>query len=373
MRAAATRCSQYDQQELGKAAIKPFSTPSALGSTTLPKVVLSYRWVIDNASVLAQETKEAFTLRSPVFQVVLPLRNAPKEELSWTLLAKKNLYHSPTSIYLCQGYEESSYSNKSKVLISDCTFSLLNPENCEEKHHALAPTKEWELCESQQNCVEQSFENDLVKECLLDGTLTVQVKANLLCITDPNETVDRAHNIPMDNIRSEMHSLYKDEVFTDATLKCKSKEFKVHRAVLASQSPVFKKIFEVDMKEKGSGVVKMDFTPAVISDLVTYLYASTAPNVSTLAKELLNAANKYELPRLFTMCENELKMEIKVANVVDTLLLADKHSAVDLKKACFNFIRLHSVQVHNTSKWKSLKDNLDQHAALLLEAMEYRS
>ena len=360
-----------DQDAEEEQAIKPVQTPSVLGSTTLPKVVLSYRWTIDTASTLVQEVQQCLTLRSPTFAVLLPLMNAPKEKTTWSLLAQNS---NSTTISLCQGGTASSDKYSSKVLVSECTFSFLDPESGSEMYSAVASTKEHALGGgSMQECVRETLGRDNIKACLFNDTLTVQVKANLFCVTDSSRTALHALRVPMDSIRSEMHSLYRDEVFTDVTLKCKSEEFKVHRAVLASQSPVFRKMFEVDMKEKKCGVVMIDdFDPPVLSDLVTYLYTGAAPNVGKLARELLNAANKYELPRLFAMCESELEKKIEVESVVDTLLLADRHSAVNLKRACLDFIYQHSADVYMTSKWKDLKDNLDQHAALIIEVMEYR-
>ena len=363
-----------DQDAEEEQAIKPVQTPSVLGSTTLPKVVLSYRWTIDTASMLVQEVKLRFTLRSPTFAVLLPLMNAPKEKTTWSLLAQNS--SNSTTISLCQGGTASSDKYSSKVLVSECTFSFLDPESGSEMYSAVASTKckEHELGRgSMHECVRETLGRDNIKACLFNDTLTVQVKANLFCVSDSSRTTLHAHKVPLDDIRSEMHSLYRDEVFTDAILKCKSEEFKVHRAVLASQSPVFRKMFEVDMKEKKCGVVMIDdFAPPVLSDLVTYLYTGAAPNVGKLARELLNAANKYELPRLFAMCESELEKKIEVESVVDTLLLADRHSAVNLKKACLDFIYQHSADVYMTSKWKDLKDKLDQYAKLIIEVMEYR-
>ena len=366
-----TQCSAVYCQDMMKCA----ATPSALGSTTLPKVALSFKWTIDNASVLAQTTSKAFSLTSPVFTVQLPLRSPPSLESPWSLLIEK-VEKEPyrTSIYLCQGGEMTTCpKSKSKVLISACTFSIMNPKTGEEKYRTGPVDKACTLG-LLRRCVQSFLDNNHIKECLFDDKLTIQVKANLFCIADPKETVDHVCTVPqLSDLQGEMHSLYKDGVFTDAALKCKSKEFKVHRAVLASRSPVFRKMFEVDTKEKKCGVVMIDdFDPPVLSDLVTYLYTGTAPNVGKLAKELLNAANKYELTRLFAICESELEKKIKVVNAVDTLLLAVRHSAVNLKKACLDFIYQHSIDVYMTSKWKNLKDNLDQYAKLVIEVMEYR-
>ena len=109
-----------------------------------------------------------------------------------------------------------------------------------------------------------------------------------------------------------------------------------------------------------------------MSDLVAYLYTGTASNLQALAKDLLNAANKYELPRLFAMCEKELVLNIKVADVADMLILADLHSSRNLKKACLKFIHLNSEEVYATESWKHLKDNVGEYSSLLFEVMEYR-
>ena len=345
------------------------------GKTSLPKQSLSYRWVINDANMFLWGDKKR-ELNSSAFSASLPLSGVKS---SWSLLFRKerkatNLVWLEYSTYICLYQEEVSpglSKDESRILFSGCTFSLLNPETCGEKYSITAPNEEHTLGESQRKCVEQVIDYDKVKECIFDGTLTIQVTASLLCVSCSEEAVDHTCAVPMDKIRNEMHSLYKEEVLTDAAIKCGGKEFKVHKAVLGSQSPVFKAMLQADMKEKQSSVIDTpDITPAVMSDLVTYLYTGAAPNVGKLAEDLLNAADKYGLSRLFTMCENELMMKIKVANVVDTLLLADLHNATNLKEACLEFMRKHSADVHETNRWKYLKDNLDQYATLILEALK---
>ena len=82
----------------------------------------------------------------------------------------------------------------------------------------------------------------------------------------------------------------------------------------------------------------------------------------------MNAANKYELPCLFTMCEKEIKAKIDVENVVDTLIMADMHSSMVLKKACLNFVHLNTAAVRKTCKWPTLKD---RYGTLLVDTLEY--
>ena len=275
------------------------------------------------------------------------------------------------TVSLCQS--GSSY-NDITLFLSGCMFSFLDPETSEVKHSTTTSSKEWILKKPVENSVivTASFpELKTMDRYIFDDTLTIQADATLLCLSHPNETLDSICMVPADNFRNEMHNLYKAQVLTDMTIACGDKEFKVHKAVLASQSPVFKTMFEVDMKEKASSTIEItDSPPAVVSDLVTYLYTGTAPDIRVHATELLNFANRYELHRLFTMCENKLKMKLKVANVVDVLLLAHLHSAHYLKKACMNFIQTHKANVCKTSRWQFLKQNVDQHSSLVCELLE---
>ena len=86
--------------------------------------------------------------------------------------------------------------------------------------------------------------------------------------------------------------MFADEIFTDLTIKCGGEEFKVHKAVLASQSPVFRRMLESDMKEQKTNVIEIsDVDPMVMSDLLTYLYTGVAPNMDALTNKLLEVAN----------------------------------------------------------------------------------
>ena len=205
-----------------------------------------------------------------------------------------------------------------------------------------------------------------------EDVLSVQVEADLCFVTDTEPPSAKYTPDETDDLCKGAYSLYKNEALIDTIIKCTDKEFKVHRVILASRSPVFRAMLESDMKEKQSGVVEVsDITPEAMSDLVAYLYTGTAPNLTTLANELLEAAEKYQLPRLLTICENELGDNIKEATVIGTLILADLHGRVCLKKACLEYIRSNSAKVFQTSEWANFKEHKDQYAQLYVEVLEY--
>ncbi len=149
--------------------------------------------------------------------------------------------------------------------------------------------------------------------------------------------------------------------------------FQAHRIILASHSPVFKRMLETDMKEKQEKVMTIsDLDKEVISDMLTFLYTGSAPNLEIRAKELLNAANKYQLPRLMVMCKDKLEEEIETENVIEIIQLADLHGVRELKRECLEFIKSNSKAVQKTTGWEDLKGIGDSNSkSLCIEILEY--
>ena len=235
-----------------------------------------------------------------------------------------------------------------------------------------APTKKCDIninSQSATECVKtELFKYADIDKHLHSGTLTVQVRAMVVCFTDLNQGLEEVEPLPQYN---GIKSLLDDQLFTDLTIKCAEKEFKAHKAVLASQSLVFKRMLMTNMTEKESNVIELtDIDPPVLSELLTYLYSGTTPNMKTLAKDLLVVADKYELSHLLAMCVNNLLSGLVVTNVVELLVLADMHNAPHLKKACLSYVCFNFSEVCATSQWKEFKENCKDHATLLMEIMD---
>ena len=273
--------------------------------------------------------------------------------------------------YICDEDHRKLMEYKATVLIQSCMFYIENPVTGEKLYPTEADNVQEGSTEStisNEEPLRLFYEDIDFYKYVFNDTVTIKVEGDLFFVDDAssNDTV-----LPPANLHEDMNNLYKNEVLTDTIIKCGDKEFKVHRVILAMQSPVFRAMFEADMKEKQSGVIEVsDSTPEAMSDLVAYLYAGTAPNLKTLASELLDMAEKYQIPRLLTMCRIELARKIKNTNVVETLILADLHGKSALKKACFKFIRLNSAEVFQTSEWADFKAHKDQYASLFVEVLE---
>ena len=274
-------------------------------------------------------------------------------------------------VHVCLQHNASKTKAKSStvLVLNCCSLSILNPETNEAIFTDSVPTAEVSAGHTS-SLKPMKFIYSHLPKYTFKGALTIQVDATILCVSEPMEE-DGMAQVPSDNIRNELHILYKEATFTDVTIKCGGREFKAHKVILVSQSPVFRKMFEVDMKEKQNSIIEIsDISPIVMSDLLDYVNTGNAPHLSSLAKELLHVAIKYQLSRLLFMCEKELRKQLEVENVVEVCILATLYNTVELKAACFRFIQCHSSEVVGTTGWQHLKDNVDQHSPLLIEILE---
>ena len=135
---------------------------------------------------------------------------------------------------------------------------------------------------------------------------------------------------------------------TDVTLvSSDGKEFPAHTLILASRSPVFAAMFEHDMKEKQERKVLIaDLNSSTVEDLVHFMYTDTVE--STVTTELLLAANKYQIPRLKTLCEEDMVTNLNIDNAAQCLFYAKLYDAVQLYCAAKHFIVRHFGEVRKT-------------------------
>ncbi len=130
--------------------------------------------------------------------------------------------------------------------------------------------------------------------------------------------------------------------------------------MLMARSPVFKIMFEADMKEAESNEVTIDdITPAVGKEMIAYIYTDKAPGIKGMAEELWFAAEKYQLPGLKALCENECVRQLKTDNAAHFLLFAGRYCGDgNFKDYVLSFITTDKntcSQVMKSDEWKEVK------------------
>ena len=111
------------------------------------------------------------------------------------------------------------------------------------------------------------------------------------------------------------------------------------------------------MKEKLTNCYEIkDMDPEVLAEVLRFLYTGQALNLENMAPDLLAAADMFLLDRLKELCEDRLKMmceevmynNLTVDNVWEAIILADRHSAHQLKARSSEFMFSHFLEVWHT-------------------------
>ena len=141
----------------------------------------------------------------------------------------------------------------------------------------------------------------------------------------------------------------------------KAVDFYTHKAILASRSTVFAKMFSSEMKESATlnTLSLPDIEADVLKELLTYIYTGECPNIKAHAPSLLCAAEKYDLSRLKALCEERLSYNLKIDNAASMLMLADTYKAKQLKRNALLFIHEHGKAVKRTKEWEDVKESAE--------------
>ncbi|XP_069077633.1 speckle-type POZ protein-like [Pleurodeles waltl] len=178
---------------------------------------------------------------------------------------------------------------------------------------------------------------------------------------------NNSFNVPECKLADDLGDLWETSRFADCTLYVGGQEFKSHKSILAARSPVFNAMFEHEMEESRKNRVHIkDIDPDVFKELMGFIYTGKSPpNLKEIADSLLAAADKYALDRLKVMCEEALSNNFTIENVAAFLVLADLHSAMQLKARAIDYISRHATEIMETVGWKSM---IQSHPHLVADA-----
>ncbi|XP_047100991.1 ankyrin-3-like [Schistocerca piceifrons] len=125
-----------------------------------------------------------------------------------------------------------------------------------------------------------------------------------------------------------------------------------HTAVLVTGSPVFAAMFRHNMEESGSGLVDIrDVDGPVLRELLTFMYTFHAPQLASMAAQLLVAADKYGVLSLKAQCEQQLATALAVDNAAATAVLAVRHCCPGLRLTTISYIKGRTHEVMATQGW----------------------
>jgi hypothetical protein len=334
------------------------------GSTQSSVEKFCYKWTISNFSFCMGGIQRRIT--SPVFS------SEENKEVAWCL-----------RVYPKGADKESKdYLSVYLVLLSHLQipvwakfkFWIINSQG--EKYQKIkSPTVECFLT-NEQNGFKKFLPRDLLlshRNCLLpEDQLTICCKVTILGrkYNMPSQNITPAIKDPRHLLTDDLGELWENSLFTDCCLLVAGHEFRAHKAILAARSPVFRAMFEHEMKESLKTPIKIhNLNPQVFKEMMSFIYTGKAPYLHShsMACDVLPAADKYGLVSLKVLCEDAFCRNLSVKNATHTLILADLHSTEKLKTQALDFIAYYASEVCETSEWKSM---VESHPHLVAEAFQ---
>lgn len=338
----------------------------------------SYMWTINNFSFCREEMGEV--VRSSTFS------SGPNDKMKWCLRVNPKGLDDESKDYLSL-YLLLVSCPKSEVR-AKFKFSLLNAKREETKAmesqraYRFVQGKDWGF----KKFIRRDFLLDEANGLLPDDKLTLFCEVSVVqdSVNISGQSNTNMLKVPECQLSDDLGNLWEGSRFTDCSLFVGGQEFKAHKSILAARSPVFNAMFEHKMEESKKNRVDIsDVEPDVFREMMVFIYTGKAPNLEKMADNLLAAADKYALERLKVLCEEALCNSLSVENVADILILADLHSAEQLKAQAIDFINRcsvlrqlgckdgknwnsnHAADIMETAGWKAM---IQSHPHLVAEA-----
>ena len=243
------------------------------------------------------------------------------------------------------------------------SFSILNGRN-QRKNSKEMSTELYTMISEGGTCSVGFGEFVSIKE--LKDNPDLLPGGSLTCVCDltvygPEATISGSKNPDeelaiVDNCGKEMNDqigkLFGEKNFSDVKITCGEEVFDCHRNILSVRSPVFDAMFQSDMIENRSkNVVIKDIKPEVVKEMIYFIYngeTSTENVMNEIGRDLLGAANKYQLELLKNKCEEKLCSLLDISNSVELLVLADLHQASRLRRMALKLVTKNMDAIVNT-------------------------
>ena len=187
--------------------------------------------------------------------------------------------------------------------------------------------------------------------------LTVYGTAKILSGSQAVENKSGTNVRGVEQVIEHLGKLFNDKEFSDVEIKCEGEVFNCHINILSTRSDVFRAMFQADMAENRTKKVTIkDMDPEVAREMLLFIYTgSVNENVSKeKARELLAAADRYQLDVLKNICEDHLCSKIQINNAVEHLVFGDLHHASKLRSRALKVIAGNLVKVVKTEKYQNL-------------------
>lgn len=150
-------------------------------------------------------------------------------------------------------------------------------------------------------------------------------------------------------------------------------KFHCHRSLLSVAAPFFfRKLFESGMSECNTKEVQLPFSSEVLTEVLRFVYKNEIlpENVKPLTKEVLNAAEMFQLESLKKYCVHDLLENVEWRNAVQMLVLSDTFSLSELKEKSICIVVENYDKIKSENEWVEL---VNTNASLALQVVSHQA
>ncbi|XP_074515451.1 kelch-like protein 41a [Sebastes fasciatus] len=141
---------------------------------------------------------------------------------------------------------------------------------------------------------------------------------------DPQSMRDDLRLFQSTLLQDGLKELLNENKLIDSVLKVGDRSIPCHRLILAACSPYFRELFfSTDGKETDQmEVVLENLDPNVMEAIVCYMYSAEIDINDDNVQDILAAANRFQIPSVFTVCVNYLQKKLSKKNCLAIYRLA---------------------------------------------------
>ena len=167
--------------------------------------------------------------------------------------------------------------------------------------------------------------------------------------------------ICLETLSSVGKTILEDDATADFSIRCATKEFRVHKTILCARSPVFRASILTPMQEAKKGEIFIEeIGEKTLGKVINFIYTGELElGVDPDVLELSWAGTKYLLPGfmdLLTVQLQKKKEEFSGEMIADLLITANRHEVEELRKLALVMIRANKDIFNDPGFRKEMKE-----------------
>jgi len=243
----------------------------------------------------------------------------------------------------------SLHSKNSGTINVQLNLSVSSYE-CDENHTFIGESScELEIDSSADwSILEEEVELEIVLEFVFSSSSTT--------FTSESSVHDDERKTPP--ITKNFEQFFLSKEMSDIQIKCEDKIFEAHQVILSTWSPVFRGMFQAEMKEKETKNVEiLDLKPDIMLEMLKFIYIGSCginnknPDPENVMG-LLEAADKYQVDVLKAKCEEVMISILEPNNCLHILDGADMYGAQNLKTRAMELVVSNMKTINGSEEWK---------------------